>query len=181
MRGHPLFYAEGGHNGVRARRGRLLDVDQVRAAVVAGQLEGPCIEGDAGGAVAERRLLREGRDHLLDPGAGPGAVQAADAVPPEGEAHGAVDTFKHPCKLLLALDEHDAADARRPARNALRDAHDLHPALLIPDPDAVVPRAELVPHLPHLSLYAKAGEGGERQGGGLVVAVADAAPGLRLI
>src|SRR5215212_4031010 len=161
--------------------GRLLGAGQVRAPVVAGQLEGPSVEGDAGGTVAERSLGGEGFDHLLGPGTGPGTPQAADALHPEREAHGAVDALKHPRQLLLTLDEHDAADARRPARDALRDAHDLRSALPIPDPDAVVSGAELVPHVPHLSPYAQASEGAKRQGGGLVVAFADAAPSLYLM
>jgi hypothetical protein len=44
----------------------------------------------------------------------------------------------------------------------------------------VVPWAELVPHLPDLSLETKAREGPEDQGGGLVVAVANAAPGFAI-
>src|SRR5688500_10226844 len=145
---------------------------------LAGQLDGALVEWYWSDTVAERGLCGEGFDRLVDPGLAAGGMQAANALPPEGEAHGAVDALQDPRQLLLALDEHDAADARRPPRDPLRDADDLHPALEIPDPDAVVPGAELVPHLPYLGPHPQARQGAERQGGGLVVAVADAAPGL---
>src|ERR671921_510333 len=146
---------------------RLLSADQVRAAVATGQLERPLIEGDAGGAVSERRFLREGADDFIDPGLAAGGAQAADALPPEREAHGAVDTLEDPRQNFLPLDEHDAADARRPARYPLRDTDDFHSALPIPHPDAVVPGTELVPHLPHSQApHPEAREGPERQSGG---------------
>jgi hypothetical protein len=79
---------------------------------------------------------------------------------------------------LLALDEHDTADARRPARDALCDVDDLRSVLPISHPDAVVSGAELVPYLSDFCLDAQAREGAEDQGGSLVVAVAGGAPGL---
>ena len=91
----------------------------MRVASLAGQLENFFIERDADGAVAELRLCVESADGLPHPCLVPGAPEAADALGPEGEAHGPVDALQDPSQLVFALDEDDAADARRPPRDAL--------------------------------------------------------------
>jgi hypothetical protein len=91
----------------------------VRAAVLAGQLERALVEQGAGGAVAERRFRGEDLDDLLDPGGDTGALEATDALRPEGEAHRAVDELEVSRQLILPRDEYNAADARRPPRCAI--------------------------------------------------------------
>src|SRR3712207_2663379 len=155
-----------------------LGPDQVRLTPLAGELENLFTQRDADGSVAELRLCGESLDGLPHPGLTTGAPEAADALGSEGEAHGAVDALQDPGQLVFARDEDYAADARRPPRDALRDADHLHPALPAPDPDAVIPGAELVAHLPDLRPDAQPPEGTQDQGCCLVVAVADLPPGL---
>ena len=143
-----IFYAEGCRDGAQLLGERLLRADQVRAAAAAGQLERPLIEGDAGGAVWSAASCAKAPTTSSTPASQPAARRLPTLSPPEREAHGAVDPLEDPRQNLLPLDEHDAADARRPARYPLRDTDDFHSALPIPHPDAVVPGTELVPHLP---------------------------------
>src|SRR5215204_6285132 len=156
-------------------------LDQILFALPARQLLRLLVELDADGAVDLLRFGGEGLYYVLCPRLVSGAPQAADALWSEGQLHSAVDPLEHARQLPLALDEHDAPYARRLACDPLRDPHDFHAAFPIPNPYAVVPRAELFAHLPHLGRNPETREGAEDQGRCLVVALPDAASRLLLV
>src|SRR5918998_1217359 len=139
------------------------------------------VERDADGAVDLFRFGGEGFDGVSCPRLVSGALQAADALLSEGQMHCVVDTLEHARQIPLPLDEHDAPYARRPACDPLRDPDDFHSVLSVPDPYAVVTGAELLAHLPHLGHHPEPRERAEDKGRGLIVAIPDAAPGLRLV
>src|SRR5829696_5852681 len=156
-------------------------LDQILFALPARQLLRLLVELDADGAVDLLRFYGEGLYYVLFPHLVSGAPQAADALWSEGQLHCAVDPLQHTRQLPLALDEHDAPYARRPACDPLRDPDDFHAAFPVPDPYAVVARAELVAHLTHLGHHPKPREGAEDQGRCLVVAFPDTASRLLLV
>src|SRR5687768_13622023 len=156
-------------------------LDQVLFARPARQLPRLLVDGDADSAVDPLRFGGEGFYYVLCLSLVSGAPQAADALWSEGQLHCVVYPLEHARKLPLTLNEHDASYTRRPACDPLRYADDFHAAFTVPDPYAVIPRAELVAHLPHLGNNPEPREGAEYQGCGLVVARPDAAPGLLLI
>src|SRR5215216_1052273 len=156
-------------------------LDQILFALPARQLLRLLVELDADGAVDALRFGGEGLYYVLCPRLVSGAPQAADALWPEGQLHRAVDPLEHARQLPLALDEHDAPYARRQACDPLRDPHDFHPAFHIPNPNAVVPRAELFAHLPHFGHHPEPREGAENQDRRLVVTLLDAALRLLLV
>src|SRR5215213_9805934 len=156
-------------------------VDQILSAFPARQLLRLLVELDADGAVDPLRFYGEGLYYILCPRLVSGAPQAADALWSEWQLHRVVDPLEHARQLPLSLDEHDAPYARRQACDPLRDPYDFHPAFHIPNPYAVVPRAELVAHLPHLGHHPETREGAQDQGRRLVVALPDAAFRLLLV
>src|SRR5215217_1616638 len=156
-------------------------VDQILSALPARQLLRLLVELDADGAVDPLRFYGEGLYYILCPRLVSGAPQAADALWSERQLHRVVDPLEHARQLPLSLDEHDAPYARRTACDPLRDPHDFHAAFPIADPYAVVPRAELFAHLPHLGRHPETREGVEDQGRCLVVALPDAASRLLLV
>src|SRR5215208_7045659 len=156
-------------------------LDQILFALPARQLLRLLVELDADGAVDLLRFGGEGLYYVLCPRLVSGAPQAADALWSEGQLHSAVDPLEHARQLPLALDEHDAPYAGRPACDPLRDPDDFHAAFPVPNPYAVVPRAELIAHLTHLGHHPEPRECAEDEGRCFVVAFPDAASRLLLV
>src|SRR5215218_2986702 len=156
-------------------------LDQILFALPARQLLRLLVELDADGAVEPLRFGGEGLYYVLCPRLISGTPQAADTLWSEGQLHCAVDSLQHARQLPLSLDEHDTPYARSLACDPLCNPDDFHAAFPVPNPYAVLPRAELVAHLTHLGHHSQPREGAEDQGRCLVVAFPDTASRLLLV
>src|SRR5918995_1391778 len=158
-----------------------LRLDQVLSALAVGERQRLLVQGRADGAVGAFGFCGEGLHGVRGSLLVAGATEAADARWSERQVHGAVDPAEDAGQLALSLHEHDAPDASGAACDPLRDADDFHAVLPVPDPYAVISRAELVAHLPHLGRHPQPRESGEDEGCRLVVAVPDATPGFLIV